>query len=109
MDLFIDDGYTLAKSVSEKRGVCPAAIIVFRHAPPKKRHEYSKALGVNDPAKTDAWESELIESHVKNINGEPIPKGRSCRLNNEIHKICIDLILGYEPADEPTDEGDLKN
>lgn len=110
MNLFIEDGYTLTKTVLAKPGMCPHVVAQFRPAIGRKRHEYSKVLASGDPAKIESWENDLIEQQVIYLNDDRIPKGKANRLNTEVRRILIDVVLGYEAADISADEAnDLKN
>lgn len=108
--ILIEDGYTLSKALAARPGLHPAVDVRFRPALSRKRHEYAKALAAGDPAKADAWESDLLAAHVVGLNGDPLPREKCGRVAPELRKALIDLVLGYEPADEPHDEAaDLKN
>lgn len=101
--LFIDDGYTVTKIIPAKRGLHPDAEVSYRPALARKRHEYHQRLNAGDPAKIAAFEDEVIESHVVSIGGEKVT-GRAGRIVPSLRKDVIDLVLGYEGADEATDQ-----
>ena len=102
--LFIDDGFTLTKSIPAAPGIHPAVEVVFRPALDRKRHEYRQAFA-GDPAKFDSWITELLGAQVVKVNGEPLPKGSVAKLNPSLRRQFTDLILGFEPADVPVDAG----
>lgn len=102
--LFIDDGFTLTKSIPAVPGLHPAVEVVFRPALDRKRHEYRQAFA-GDPVKFDAWITELLTAQIVKANGEPLPKGGAAKLVPTIRSQLLDLVLGFAPADEPVDAG----
>lgn len=102
--LFIDDGFTLTKSIPASPGLHPAVEVVFRPALDRKRHEY-RQMFAGDPAKFDAWITEVLTAQVVKLNGSPLPKGGAGKLVPAVRGHLLDLVLGFTPADEPVDAG----
>lgn len=103
--LFIDDGHTAEKALPAVPGLHPGVDVQYRPALSRKRLEYAKANQTQDPAKIDAYECSLLEEHVVTLNGEPLPRGRAARLVPTLRNKLLDLVLGYEPAQEKADLG----
>lgn len=102
--IYLDDGYTAAKKLAARPGLHAAAEVEYRPGLSRKRLDYQKLLGPNtDAARVEGFENELIEEHVVKLNGDPVPKGRACRIVPELRRDLLNLILGYEPADEASD------
>lgn len=99
-ELFIDDGYTLTKSLEAAPGLHPAVEVVYRPALSKERHAYATVLGTKDATRIDAFESDLIARHVQALNGSPVPKDRAAKLRPTLQAKLVDLVLSYSPADE---------
>lgn len=101
---FIDDGYTLTRTIQAAPGLYPEVVVKYRPGLRRDRLDHGKVFGGSDPAKVDTFEAALIERHVVEFGGEPFPKGKARRLHPELQKLLLDLVLCYEPAD--AGEGD---
>lgn len=98
--LFIDDGYTLTKSIEAAPGLHPAVEVVYRPALVKERHAYAVVLGTKDASRIDDYEAELLGRHVQKLNGDSLPKDRAARLRPALQVKLMDLVLSIAPADE---------
>ena len=101
---FIPDGYTATKTVPARPGLHAAAEVSYRPALHRKRHEWARAHA-GDPVKAAAWESQLLADHVVSFCGEPLKKEQADRLVPALRASLLDLVLGYEPAEEVADAG----
>ena len=104
--LFIEDGYTQTKTIPAVAGMFPELTVVYRPAISRERVALRMKLNTVDPAVYDNHETEVIAKHLVSLNGEEIPKAKLARLKPAIRAHLVDLILGYEAADE---ERDAKN
>lgn len=112
MSIFIGDGYDLTKSISGRTGVYPKLEIKYRPALDRKVMEYWSQVDTskghdapNDPARLDAWLTDLIASNVASINGESLDKAKAAKLLPEIRTILRMLVLSQADADAPCDVG----
>ncbi len=103
-DLFIDDGYTLTRTIPAVPGLHPELTIVFRQALDKERVAYRLKGQSADPAVIDNHTTDLIVKYVLSVNGEELKdKAKVAKLKPPIRAHLADLILSYAPADEVSD------
>jgi hypothetical protein len=105
MSLFIDDGYTRAKDIDAVAGIHPAVSVTFRPALSAKRTEYGVTAGTNNAAKIGEFENDLLAKHVVTLDGSDLKKADAARLIPTLRATLLNLVLGYEPADEAADAG----
>lgn len=97
--LFIDDGFTAARTLPARPGFHPEVLVEYRPALAKERLVYgSKAKG--DPGTLDTYECDLLRKYVVTLNGAPLPPNSAARLHPLVRADVIDLILSVTPSDE---------
>ncbi len=106
MDLYIDDGYTLTRTVPETPGLLPELRIKYRQALARVRLEHRAALDTKDAELITKRENELFKRYVVTVNEAALKESELHRLKPALRAVLIDLILGYAGADE---EADAKN
>lgn len=104
-DLFIDDGYTLTRTIPAVPGLHPELTIMFRQALDKERHAFRLKGQSTDPTVLDNHTTDLIMKYGVSGNGEDVKndKAKVAKLKPPIRSYLADLILSYAPADEATD------
>lgn len=104
-DLYIDDGYTLTRTIPAVPGLHPELTIMYRQALDKHRNEYRLKGQSADPAVIDNHTTELIMKFGVSVNGECVKsdKAKVAKLKPPIRSYLADLILSYLPADEVAD------
>jgi hypothetical protein len=105
MKIFIDDGYTLTKTISAEKGLYPKLVVRYRPALAAKRTELAFAQGAT-VEKLHEKENQLLLDHLVDIAGEKLTQDNVSKLLPDLRQKCLSLILGYEGADE---EADAKN
>lgn len=101
MPIYIEDGFTVTKTIPARPGFHPGVKIVYRPALAKERHGYRAKLGADT---IDAFENDLILRHAVSLNDEAIEKGKVSRLHPEIKGELVNLILSVEPPDLSPEE-----
>lgn len=103
-DLLINDGYTATKTVPAAPGLHPELRIVYRPALHRERIVYRQKGASPDPDVLEACEVALLMKYLVSVNGhEYKDKDRAARLLPVARVYAVNLILGYEPADEAAD------
>lgn len=104
-DLFIDDGYTLTRTIPAVPGLHPELTIMFRQALDKERHAFRLKSQSSDPTVLDGHTTDLIMKYGVSVNGEDLKndKAKVAKLKPPIRAYLADLILSYAPADEVAD------
>ena len=108
--LYIDDGFTLTKTIPAEPGLHPELAVEYRPALFAERRayqtEYAGVQATGDPKRAEAFARREIESlvkHVVKLNGEPLSKDRAVKLRPVIAGKLLDLVFSYAPADEAAD------
>jgi len=98
---FIEPQTLYTRSIPFSPGVHPEARIQYRPSLPLVREQHAAKFKSADPAALDAFEVELLDSHVATINGQRVPRGRFSKLTPGLFRVIVDLVLGFEPPDDP--------
>lgn len=103
-DLYIEDGYTATRTIPAVPGLYPELRITYRPALDKERNAHRLKGQSSDPAVLDGYNTDLIIKHIVSVNGEEMKeKPKVATLKPAIRGHCVDLVLGYLPADEASD------
>lgn len=105
-DLFVQDGFTLHRTIEAVPGLHGKITVVYRPALnlARRAHQRAAVTGPEEYARADI---DLIVKHVQTINGENVAaiKDKLPKLKPAVLGQLIDLVLGYSPADEENDVG----
>jgi hypothetical protein len=98
--VFIEDGYTLTDHMPATPGLHGAAVLVYRPALARERHQYGAKI--SNPETLDKFEVDLIAKYTVSVNEVAIAgdKGKAERLHPVIRARLIDLILSYTAPKE---------
>jgi len=101
--LYIEDGFTLTKTLDAAPGIHPAVDVVYRPALDRARKAYFAATtNTRDLDKIDAAEFDLLTKHVVALDGGAFPgKDRFPRLHPAVRGRLLDLVLSLEAGDVP--------
>lgn len=102
MSIYIEDGYTLTKTIEAVPGLHPEVVFTYRAAPGIERNRYSEARGADAVTK---FEDELIKKYTVDVNGQPLDPRGQIKPTLRVH--FMNLILGYAGSD--THKADVKN
>lgn len=112
-ELYIDDGYTLTKTLDAEAGYHAELSVVYRPALYAERRAYqARFAGVQasgDPKKAESLavaETDAVAKYVVTLNGDSLSKEKAAKLHPIVVTKLVDLIFSYLPADEA---GDAKN
>lgn len=102
LSLFIDDGYTAAKTLPAAPGLHPEVQVRYRPCLARVRteHQYAAQVGAEKVAE---FEDKLIAKHVVDLNGEPLDAAKAARVKPLLRGKLLDLILGYAGETEAAD------
>lgn len=102
--LLIADGYTAVRTVPAAPGLYPELVVTYRPALARERHVYRQKMAGPDPSVFEAGEVDLVARHLVSINGrEYRDKDKIAKMVPAVRLWVVNLILGYEPADETQD------
>ena len=100
LSCFINDGYTLTRTVPAEPGRHPKAVIVYRPALYVERELLHKAREGKEPRAIADHLADLIARHVVSVNGVKVDKTNAGRLHPDLQLKAAELVLMYEPSDD---------
>lgn len=101
MPLYLDDGFTLTKTIPARPGFHPQVVAVYRPALGKERIVYRTKSGADA---IDSYETDLILRQVISLNDEPPKKEMVPRLHPDVRADLVSLILSIDPPDLSPEE-----
>jgi len=107
MQLFITDGYTLAKKIPAMHGIHPEVSVIYRPAVAKARIELGIIASSGSAERVFQYENDLLASHVITLADQKLTSALAGQLVPTLRGKILDLILGYAGSDE--EESDAKN
>lgn len=97
--LFIDDGYTVTKTLDAAAGLHPAVSVNYRPAIAKARTELAFVSGTTADKVYDA-ENKLIEKQHVKLDNESVTAATAAKLVPALREKVLALVLGYVGSDE---------